>query len=83
MLGGDSWGAGAGSDAGADTATLRARLQHESLPVYGVPWTRLISAASISVQGPILVIRLRLAPSTPPTVWQDAVVEGDLSILSS
>jgi hypothetical protein len=71
-----------GSDARADAPTLRARLRHESLPVYGVPWTRLISAASVSVRGTVLALRLRLAQSTPPTVWQDAVVEGDLSILS-
>jgi hypothetical protein len=35
------------------------------------------------MRGTVLVLRLRLARSTPPTVWQDAVVEGDLSILSS
>ena len=73
---------GWGSDARADASTLRARLRHESLPVYGVPWTRLISAVSVAVRGTVLVLRLRLARSTPPTVWQDAVVEGDLSILS-
>jgi hypothetical protein len=72
-----------GHDARADASTLRARLQHESLPVYGVRWTRLISAVSVAVRGTVLVLRLRLARSTPPTVWQDAVVEGDLSILSS
>jgi hypothetical protein len=72
-----------GPDARADASTLRARLRHESLPVYGVPWTRLTSAVSVAVRGTVLVLRLRLARSTPPTVWQDAVVEGDLSILSS
>jgi hypothetical protein len=74
---------GRGPDAGADASTLRARLRHESLPVYGVPWTRLISAVSVAVHGTVLVLRLCLARSTPPTIWQDAVVEGDLAILSS
>jgi hypothetical protein len=58
-------------------------LRHKSLPVYGVPWTRLTNAVSVTVRGTVLVLRLRLARSTPPTVWQDTVVEGDLSILSS
>jgi hypothetical protein len=71
------------SDARADASTLRARLRHESLPIYGVPWTRFISAVSVAVRGTVLVLRLRLARSTPPTLWQDVVVEGDLSILSS
>jgi hypothetical protein len=70
-------------DAHADASTLRARLRHESLPVYGVPWTRLISAVRVAVRGTVPVLRLRLARSTPPTLWQDVVVEGDLSILSS
>ncbi|HKC74670.1 MAG TPA: hypothetical protein VKF37_10770 [Chloroflexota bacterium] len=71
-----------GRDARADASTLRARLRHESLLVYGVPWTRLTSAVSVAARGTVLVLRLRLARSTPPPVWQDAVVEGDLSILS-
>jgi hypothetical protein len=70
-------------DARADASTLRARLRHESLTVYGAPWTRLISTVSVAVRGSVLVLRLRLARSTPPTAWQDAVLEGDLSILSS
>jgi hypothetical protein len=70
------------ADARSDAPTLRARLRQESLPVYGVPWTRLISAVGVAVRGTVLVLRLRLARSTPPIFWQDAVVEGDLSILS-
>lgn len=70
------------ADALADAPTLRARFSHESLPVYGATWARLADVVSVSVHGGVLLVRLRLRSDAPPTLWQDAVVEGDLSILS-
>lgn len=69
-------------DALADAPTLRARLGRESLPIYGAAWAQLTAASSVSVRGAVLLIRLHLRPGAPSTLWQDAVIEGDLSILS-
>ena len=70
------------ADALADVPVLRARFRAESLPVYSATWRSLIRLAGISVHGTVLLARLRLAPATPATLWQDAITEGDLTILS-
>lgn len=70
------------ADALADVPVLRARFRTESLPVYGATWRSLTRLAGISAQGKVLLARLRLASSTATTLWQDAVTEGDLTILS-
>jgi len=75
-------GYGRRADALADVETLRGRLQQESLSIYGAPWSRLTSIASLTVSGNVLLARLRLQPSTPPTLWQDIVAEHALSLLS-
>jgi len=71
-------------DALADIATLSARLRRESLAIYGAPWRNLVdlTKASLSVNGNVVVARLRLRPTTPPTLWQDVVIEHGLSLLS-
>lgn len=70
------------ADALADVATLRARFGRESLPGYGAAWSKVARLAGLGVHGSVLVARLRLLPATPPTLWQDAIAEGDLTILS-
>jgi len=76
------------SDALADAPTLRARLDREGLPTYGVSWRSLVDVASVTVPSldvrgeSVLLIRLRPRPSAPPTLWQDAAVEEDLALLS-
>ncbi len=71
-------------DALTDVATLSARLRRESLAIYGAPWRNLVDVtrASLTVDGAVLVVRLRLRPTTPPTLWQDVVIEHGLSLLS-
>ena len=72
------------ADALSDSATLSARLRRESLAIYGAPWRNLVdlTSASLTVDGAVLVARLRLRPTTPPTLWQDVVIEHGLSLLS-
>lgn len=70
------------ADAAADVATLRARFARESVPVLDVTWTKISRVVSIAARGKVLLVRLRLRSSAPPTLWQDSVVEGGLSILS-
>ena len=72
------------SDALSDVATLSARLRRESLAIYGAPWRNLVdlTRASLTVDGSVLIARLRLRPATPPTLWQDVVIEHGLSLLS-
>ncbi len=70
------------SDAQADGPTLRARLRRETLSIYGAPWGQLVSVATSTVRGNVLTLRLRLRPTTSPTLWQDVVAEHALSLLS-
>ena len=70
------------ADAAADVATLKARLRHEELSSYEASWSSLATAISVSVQRTIVLVRLRLRPTTSPTLWSDAIIANDLSILS-
>jgi hypothetical protein len=70
------------ADARDDVSTLRARLQRESLATYGASWRSLVSIASVSARRSVLIARLPLRSSTPPTFWIDAILAHDLSILS-
>ena len=70
------------SDARADVSTLRTRLQRESLAAFGDSWSHLTSIAGVSAHGTVLLARLKLREDVPPTLWLDAMAEGDLTVLS-
>ena len=71
------------ADALADIPTLDARLQREALSIYDAPWRSLMAGPpSLIARGNVLVVRLRLRPTTPATLWQDVVAEHALSLLS-
>jgi hypothetical protein len=71
------------ADAAADAATLRARFARESLPAFGARWAQVAVLQDLAARGGVLLARLRLRPGVPATLWQDAVLDGDLTILSS